>query len=838
MLKAYLAHSSEDKAYVERVAHRLGRALVEYDKMCFEPGVDFRDLIMEGLDKSRLFVFFASKRSLTSTWVKFEINEAEWRLLKDDMGSAIAIIIDRDTRATQLPQWMQRSLVASIESPIQAARIIRTRLIQEDGFDKQLPFVGREGDLAKFAHELIAPPEEKPRRLTVISGLDGVGRRTFARRALKDYLSLVTGPVLILEETASLDTLHLQLLDEAMGLSSRTEVARALAVFAELTKPEKGREIARLIAIIAKNNMVPIIVDQNALLDDYGRYLDEFTYVIEALKEHEDTYLVIIHRRRPDLSSITTGSPGVAFHRMDPLNLDDTELLLRQVLRMANVKATSAQVKTLGLYMGGYPPTIELASTYAKFYGLETLMADKSILAEFQLRTFAPFINKLALNQHEWETLRILAGQPTLPLEVITEILRVLPDECARALRHLIDLNLVVPVEHQFAISPPIREAVNKLRGRLTKSDYKRIAFQLRKVFWKEPDKIPPLAVVDATIYALARSNVRELARFRDLVIPSQLYKVARDEYNSKNWKAAIQFALRALRADPSRVGARIILCKAYVREERWPEAERELRNLERREVRAQFYCKGFLEWKRGNLGAAIPAFQSALDAGDHSISVYRDLAHCQFRSGQLGAAKVVLSKAPEWIFGNSYVVDLAAQISIAEKNWGQSEKYISDLEHIATEENFHYRRATLRAARGQWTEASQDAEIACKGVYPRFEAMAQRADILIELSRFPEASSAIEDLFPKGIMKRDVKTGLKCKLSLRQGKWQEAEVLWQGLQQKELPVQQGLRKEILLQKVADVMTAPGDRKEASKELEKIGEPVQLPLVISEEEEE
>ena len=838
MLKAYLAHSSEDKAYVERVAHLLGRALVVYDKMCFEPGVDFRDLIMEGLDSSRLFVFFASRRSLASSWVKFEIDEAFWKLLRNDMGGAITIIIDKDTKVTQLPHWMQRSLVASIESPTQATRVIRTRMIQESGFDMQLPFVGRERDLEDFAHGLIAPPEEKPRRLVVISGLDGIGRRTFVHHALKNSLALVTGQVLIVEETASLDTLHLQLLDEAMELNSRSEVARALAAFAELTKPEQGREVARLMAIIAKNNTAPVLVDQNGLLDDYGRYLDEFTYVLDALKEYEDTYLVIIHRRRPDLSSIATKSPEVAFHRLNPLNLDDTKLLLRQVLRMANVEATNDQIKTLALYMDGYPPTIKLASTYAKFYGLATLMADKSILTDLQVRTFTPILNRFGLDQQEWEILRMLAGEPTLPIEVITEVLCIRPEECARALRHLIDLNIVVPVEYQFGISPPVREAVNKLRGPLTKSDYKRIAFQLRRVFWKEPDKVPPPAVVDATIHALARGNVRELARFRDLILPSQLYKVAKEEYNSKNWNAAIQFAQRTLRVDPARDGARIVLCKAYVREERWPEAERELRNLGKRGVRAQFYCKGFLEWKRGNLGAAISAFQSALDAGDNSISVYRDLAHCLFRSGQIGNAKTILSKAPEWIFRNSYVVDLAAQISIAEKNWKTAESYISDLEHIATREDFHYRRATLRATHKQWTEALADAEVACESIPPRFEAMAQRADILIELSRFPDAASAIEDLVPIGVQKRDVKTGLKCKLLLRQGKWQEAEVLWQGLHQKELPVQQGLRKDILLQKVADVMTAPADRNEALQELERIGEPIQLPLVVSEEDEE
>lgn len=47
-----------------------------------------------------------------------------------------------------------------------------------------------------------------------------------------------------------------------------------------------------------------------------------------------------------------------------------------------------------------------------------------------------------------------------------------------------------------------------------------------------------------------------------------------------------------------------------------------------------------------------------------------------------------------------------------------------------------------------------------------------------------------------------------------------------------------GLRKEILLQKVADPVTAPVDRKGALKELERLGEPIQLPLVVSEEDEE
>ena len=85
-MKAYLAHSSKNKTYVERVALLLGRARVIYDDMCFNPGEDFRDSIMDGLDKSGLFVFFVSKESLASDWVKFEIDEATWKILRREQG--------------------------------------------------------------------------------------------------------------------------------------------------------------------------------------------------------------------------------------------------------------------------------------------------------------------------------------------------------------------------------------------------------------------------------------------------------------------------------------------------------------------------------------------------------------------------------------------------------------------------------------------------------------------------------------------------------------------------------------------------------------------------------
>src|SRR5271166_6280360 len=75
--RAFLCHSSQDKDYVRKVAEQLGRAKVVFDEVTFDVGIDFRDLIRKHLGDTAVFVFFASVRSIESTWCKFELDEAE-----------------------------------------------------------------------------------------------------------------------------------------------------------------------------------------------------------------------------------------------------------------------------------------------------------------------------------------------------------------------------------------------------------------------------------------------------------------------------------------------------------------------------------------------------------------------------------------------------------------------------------------------------------------------------------------------------------------------------------------------------------------------------------------
>ena len=72
-MRAFLSHSSKDKQLVDGVARRLGRAYVVYDKYAFEPGDNLSRAILDGLERSDIFVLFASKQSLQSDWVKADL---------------------------------------------------------------------------------------------------------------------------------------------------------------------------------------------------------------------------------------------------------------------------------------------------------------------------------------------------------------------------------------------------------------------------------------------------------------------------------------------------------------------------------------------------------------------------------------------------------------------------------------------------------------------------------------------------------------------------------------------------------------------------------------------
>jgi hypothetical protein len=131
--------------------------------------------IRQAENQSDLFVLFASRSSLDSLWLRFEIDEAEELLRSNVMKSALVLILDGVTRPNDLAKCMQRSLIEFATPPSTCAREIQHRLNRLRGLEPNPLFIGRDALLSEVSEKLIPEPETEPPHVIVVGGLSGIG---------------------------------------------------------------------------------------------------------------------------------------------------------------------------------------------------------------------------------------------------------------------------------------------------------------------------------------------------------------------------------------------------------------------------------------------------------------------------------------------------------------------------------------------------------------------------------------------------------------------------------------------------------------------------------------
>ena len=264
-MRAFLSHSSADKDFVDLVSKQLGRQFCVYDIYEFETGKDFRKAIRSALEKSAIFVLFASKEALMSTWVKFEENEAELLAMKGSIRRPLVFLMNDGTTHQDLPEWLKRSRVRPITSPRAVAREIVFHL-QELLLEKQQPlFVGRRKELEVAENALLSYEENGPKRFFILFGLSGIGRRTLTKKISENLLSLEKSIVVRVEEGDNVN-------DIAAKFAEQAEIYSNLSELKKLVKDiEKAPEIVVLdrleknTRILIGNGELPVLFDKGGL---------------------------------------------------------------------------------------------------------------------------------------------------------------------------------------------------------------------------------------------------------------------------------------------------------------------------------------------------------------------------------------------------------------------------------------------------------------------------------------------------------------------------------------------------------------------------------------------
>lgn len=187
MYKAFLSHSSLDKATVRKIKEKIQRIWTYFDEDCFEPGEDFRNAIVERLSDTNLFVLFVSKSSLDSSWVKFEIEEAYWQTIKRNNISVLVLTLE-DVALTSIPVWMQKAKFEAVHTIDQAAQIIKNMLFESVSLSGGV-YIGRENDTRELNRALLQYQDKVP-NIFAITGLSGIGRRTFIKDIFEKRFAL------------------------------------------------------------------------------------------------------------------------------------------------------------------------------------------------------------------------------------------------------------------------------------------------------------------------------------------------------------------------------------------------------------------------------------------------------------------------------------------------------------------------------------------------------------------------------------------------------------------------------------------------------------------------
>jgi len=818
-MKAFLSHSSVNKEFVREVANQLGRLHSIFDERSFETGNEFENSIIEFLDKTSVFVFFATKESLESSWVKFELNEAFYKKINSQIDNALVYIIDNDIGIEKIPNWMKKSLISYQKSPSAIAREIKQHLLKAEQSYQHQYFMGRANDREKFEDILNPIDGSKPPKVFSIRGLPGIGRRTFLKKSIDELFSLKRNIEIIIEEGDLLNDICSKLADIIEPYSCKEELKQIIESIQNLNEEDTlDRMILQLHNIIAAGEL-PVFIDEGGLLDDNSYINDFINKLIIKICTANDIYLCIISSRRIADDNI----PNIPVLFLDSLKDKPTSQLLSKLNEDNNVGLSRDEITELVTYVNGYPPSAFFAINQARSYGKDLLMSDKSSLIQFSSKKFIGYLKEKLLNNDLSTFLSVLAVFSPLPLQVLSAINN--DDKLThKILYNLIDNSLVTTdTYNNYKISAPIKRAVNDLYKFPDTETLQKVITAL-KLYIDDAEDEKKLDL-SRVLFRMGSWLNDEEGINKGITLRSDYIKMLEQAYHQREYDKAITYGFDAIKEAPTNQRARSYLVRSLIQIEKWEPAKQQIKAMyEFAEKRDIYYLEGFLERKQGNIQNAIDAFKESEKNGKKSPDIKRELAHCYLLNEEFSLADKYIIEAMEREPDNNHVIDMAAKISIMQKNEGEALRRLNILKALDDSEYYHLRSSTYHFAFGRYNEAIISAKKAINMASGNFfSARVQYIKSLIKDKLFLVALTELNQLdidFKKS--RHDVRYALRCSYFMEQNQYKDAYIQANKMIDKSSKQYKSIRKKCLLNLVSNASIPFQERKKYQQELDNL----------------
>ena len=750
-MKAFLSHSSRDKALVEEVAERLGLDYVELDSQTFDAGLLNTEVIREALKRSSVFVLFLTTHAIDSDYVRFEALLAREFVAHGLLSRFVVVCLDANAFSLADERWKDFSFVRHLSAAQSIARYIQGTLIAHHATvdSKHQPYIERSKELNELNRALIQPRMRSPRAL-YISGHAGIGRRTFARRFYFDRYPAVNQVFaeIQVDTLDGYDEIFRKICGELAPSWPLRQFRMRLSAFEIANDDEKASQIASLFDQLVDNREAIFVRDGGGLLDRDGALQIPLRRVFAKIRRRAHPTIIFIAQRM--MPRRQRGDLDIVFCALSSLDKEQIRQLAAFLMVDEGVTYSDDDLDNIVALCDGHPFNVRLLVSHAKEYTLAVALADPAELLRWKEKRGRAFLREIQFSQEEMLVIGALRDFKVLDLDTIQRLLQGSLKETAAALTHLIDLHVVEVKADTYAVAPPLLVAVQRDRRFDLSGETRREVLNVvsETLHTRSEDDQITLSMIDAGILANLKKNSSVPEHFSAFLLPSHQVWYARRHYDERMWKECARLVGEALegasRLSPAgKVEACRLLCLASARmnnQDEFDEGIKKLRgwandSYDRSNVH---FLLGFNSRLDGNLPQAEVYFRRALDEHERNFSALREISGICLIREDLEEAERFARRAYDTASDNAYILDILLGVLIAKHSGPIDEmEYLFEELRVAGEEVkrsfYETRRAQFEVKYGSQHKACELIDRAVNQTPNIFGVRALRAEIYLE---------------------------------------------------------------------------------------------------------
>lgn len=709
----FLSLSFVDADFVRAVHDRLPRGFARYYQRSFDRGEDLIGAMERNLDASEIFVLFATRASLQSLAVGFEIDGARQRAIFGKMKRVFVFPIESGLTYSDLPQWLQGTWQPSAgETPADIARYLTTILLEPDrGLSVAAPQVIGRGATVDAARRLAAAHLQRHRsspNVYIFPGISGIGRRTFAayylRQGLGSEANLPFGPSIQLSAQAELIDLYRALRVEVNPAILPASFAADQTAFQALGQDEQVAEVVRIMSHFSALRQAVTLASAAGFFEDIATPKAWVAPLIKAIPK--DQFLIIVSNLQFRSEFIDDLDNAVQM-RISELGNDDIRALMvftASLFEVGDFKISDRLVEAIG----GHPDVANAAVRLAKQRGTAILERDPRQLFSLQQSIIGDSVRPEALSQVSRQILDVLGWLSALGSDLLEAIvvgeLGVGEAEFNSTIENLVLGCLIYANGPRMAIANSVRQ----LYRRYNIADKKTVA-AMAKVFKAAWAKAQDQGFRDDLFSAFVFMHLLDGSalppELRALLTPSNLYDVVRDAYargKQTESEATIQQAIEWGRlgfemkmSESLREEILSTVARAQIRIAQYADATSTIEEMKKRHYRQVTFLEGHLLRKRRKFEEAIPKLRHALITNRGNRAAVHELALCYRRLHLSRELEALLRENKHIIDESAQFLDFMIGLRIARNDLANLSSAIERLRHLDDTQN----RADLRQA-------------------------------------------------------------------------------------------------------------------------------------------